>query len=55
MANSILIISHNNTTILKFYLHLSHERQGEKLQERIDDPDKNWKHNPGDWEERKVG
>lgn len=43
----------NNTTILKFYLHLSHERQGEKLQERIDDPTKNWKHNDGDWEERK--
>jgi len=44
----------NNTTVLKFYMHLSHERQGEKLQERIDDPEKNWKHNPGDWEERKL-
>lgn len=44
----------NNTTILKFYMHLSYERQGEKLQERIDDPSKNWKHNPGDWEERKL-
>lgn len=43
----------NNTTVLKFYLHLSHEKQGEKLQERIDVADKNWKHNPGDWEERK--
>lgn len=43
----------NNTTILKFYMHLSYERQGEKLQERIDDPSKNWKHNDGDWEERK--
>ena len=49
-----LLIADNNTTILKFYLHLSHERQGEKLQERIDDPEKNWKHNPGDWEERKL-
>ncbi len=44
----------NNTKVLKFYMHLSHERQGEKLQERIDDPDKNWKHNEGDWEERKL-
>jgi PPK2 family polyphosphate:nucleotide phosphotransferase len=44
----------NKTTILKFYMHLSYERQGEKLQERIDDPSKNWKHNPGDWEERKL-
>jgi PPK2 family polyphosphate:nucleotide phosphotransferase len=49
-----LLVSDNNTTILKFYMHLSHERQGEKLQERIDEPDKNWKHNPGDWEERKL-
>ena len=43
----------NNTTVLKFYMHLSKERQEEKLQERIDDPSKNWKHNDGDWEERK--
>lgn len=44
----------NNTTILKFYMHLSKERQLEKLQERIDVPEKNYKHNPGDWEERKL-
>ncbi|MBX2815959.1 MAG: polyphosphate kinase [Saprospiraceae bacterium] len=43
----------NGTTIVKFYMHISPERQLEKLQERIDDPTKNWKHNPGDWEERK--
>ena len=43
----------NNTKVLKFYLHISSERQKEKLQERIDDPSKNWKHNDGDWEERK--
>ncbi|GLR15406.1 PPK2 family polyphosphate kinase [Portibacter lacus] len=49
-----LLIEDNNTTILKFYLHLSKERQEEKLQERIDIPEKNWKHNPGDWEERKF-
>ncbi len=43
----------NNTTILKFYLHLSKKRQEEKLQERLDLPRKNWKHNDADWEERK--
>ena len=48
-----LLVKHNNTTILKFYMHISPERQLEKLQERIDVPEKNWKHNPGDWEERK--
>lgn len=44
----------NNTIILKFYMHLSEEKQLEKLQERIDDPTKNWKHNDRDWEERKY-
>src|SRR5690606_37577030 len=48
-----LITYDNNTTVLKFYLHISPERQLEKLQERIDVPEKNWKHNDGDWEERK--
>ena len=44
----------NHTTILKFYLHLSNERQKEKLLERIELPRKNWKHNDGDWEQRKY-
>lgn len=48
-----LLVEDNNTTILKFYMHISKERQKEKLQERIDLPRKNWKHNEGDWEERK--
>lgn len=42
----------NNTTILKFYMHLSKERQHEKLTERIQTPRKNFKHNDGDWDER---
>lgn len=41
----------NNTTILKFYLHISPDTQKEKLQERIDSPAKHWKHNPADWKE----
>ena len=41
----------NDTTILKFYMHISPERQKAKLRERIEDPRKQWKHNPGDWEE----
>ncbi len=44
----------NNTTILKFYLHISREKQKEKLQERIDVDRKNWKHNPGDWKEAEL-
>ncbi len=49
-----LLVKDNKTTILKFYMHLSPEKQKEKLQERIDDPRKNWKHNDADWEEAKL-
>ena len=48
-----LLAFDNNTVVLKFYLHLSKEQQALELQERIDEKDKHWKHNPGDWEERK--
>ena len=48
-----LLTFDNNTSILKFYLHSSYEGQEKQLQQRIDEPDKNWKHNPNDWEERK--
>ncbi|MBK9272652.1 MAG: polyphosphate kinase [Saprospiraceae bacterium] len=43
-----------NTTVLKFYLHLSQKRQLEKLQERLDVPEKQWKYNAGDFEESKL-
>ena len=49
-----LLVNDNNTTVLKFYLHISSERQKEKLQERIDDPLKHWKHNDADWKEREY-
>ena len=42
----------NNTIIFKFYLHLSHDQQKVELQERIDEREKNYKHNPNDWKER---
>ena len=42
----------NNTKIFKFYMHISNEEQRVQLQERIDDPEKRWKHNDGDWKER---
>jgi len=43
----------NNTTVLKFYMHISNDKQKEKLIERIENKAKNWKHNDSDWEERK--
>ncbi len=36
------------TTIIKFFLHISKEEQGQRLQERLDRPEKNWKFDSGD-------
>jgi PPK2 family polyphosphate:nucleotide phosphotransferase len=44
----------NGTTVLKFMLHISNDEQRERLQERLDDPTKHWKFNPGDLEDRKL-
>ena len=49
-----LLQEDGNTLILKFYLHLSYEEQEEQLRERLEEPDKYYKHNDGDWEERKY-
>ncbi|MGN7247109.1 polyphosphate kinase 2 family protein [Janibacter anophelis] len=40
------------TTIIKVMLHLSKDEQKERLTERLDRPDKHWKFNPGDIDER---
>ncbi|AXK45642.1 PPK2 family polyphosphate kinase [Brachybacterium saurashtrense] len=40
------------TTVVKVMLHVSHEEQGERLMERLERPDKHWKYNPGDVDER---
>ncbi|ATL46921.1 polyphosphate kinase [Chitinophaga caeni] len=45
-----LLAEHNNTTILKFYLHVSHEEQVKRLTERTKNPEKMWKYNPEDFE-----
>ena len=47
-------LSENGTAILKFMLHISREEQGIRLQERLDDPEKRWKFNPDDLEDRKL-
>jgi PPK2 family polyphosphate:nucleotide phosphotransferase len=49
-----LISEHNNTTVLKFYLHVSPEEQKERLDERIKDPAKMWKYNANDYDEAKL-
>ncbi|MEK6642775.1 MAG: ADP-polyphosphate phosphotransferase [Planctomycetota bacterium] len=44
----------NGTRIIKFFLHLSKEEQRKRFLQRIDEPDKNWKVNLADVEERKY-
>lgn len=42
----------NGVTILKIFLDISKEEQRKQLLERIEDPEKNWKWNPGDLKDR---
>jgi PPK2 family polyphosphate:nucleotide phosphotransferase len=44
----------NGTRVLKIMLHISKEEQGERLRERLEVPEKRWKFNPGDIEDRKL-
>ena len=48
------MLTENGTTILKFMLHISRKEQGERLQDRLDEPKSRWKFNPGDLEDRKL-
>lgn len=48
-----LLVMDNNTQVVKFFMHISKEEQEVQLRERLEDPAKFWKHNDGDWEERK--
>lgn len=48
------MLAENGTTILKFYLHIDKDEQKERLQARLDDPDKQWKFNMSDLAERKL-
>jgi PPK2 family polyphosphate:nucleotide phosphotransferase len=42
------------TTILKFFLHIDKNEQKRRLQDRLADPKKQWKFNPGDLKERQL-
>lgn len=48
------MLTENGTRILKLMLHISKEEQGERLRERLEVPEKRWKFNPGDLEDRKL-
>ncbi|HFC12496.1 MAG TPA: polyphosphate kinase 2 family protein [Anaerolineae bacterium] len=46
------LLSATGTTILKFYLHISKDEQKERLQARLDTPEKRWKFDAGDLKQR---
>jgi PPK2 family polyphosphate:nucleotide phosphotransferase len=48
------MLTDSGVTILKFFLHISRKEQKERLEERLKDPAKNWKFNPGDLDERAL-
>lgn len=47
------MLTETGTVICKFLLHISKDEQRQRLQERLDDPTKNWKFALGDLEVRK--
>lgn len=49
-----ILQEHNNTHILKFYLHVSPDEQRARLVERLKDPGKMWKYNEKDFEESRL-
>lgn len=44
----------NSYRVVKVFLHVSKEKQKERLLERLDIPEKNWKFEAGDLEEREI-
>lgn len=46
------LITLNNTTVLKFYLHISKDEQKRRLEERISNPEKQWLFSENDLKER---
>jgi PPK2 family polyphosphate:nucleotide phosphotransferase len=48
------LLAAEGTTILKFFLYIDADEQRERLQARLDDPDKHWKFRLGDLAERKL-
>lgn len=46
-------LNENGIKVVKFYLHLSKDEQRERLLARIENPDKHWKFNQSDIEERR--
>jgi PPK2 family polyphosphate:nucleotide phosphotransferase len=48
------MLSRNNTTILKFFLHINPEEQLARFKQRLDDPSRQWKISESDYTEREL-
>ncbi len=48
------MLSDEGTTILKLFLHIDKAEQKQRLSDRLNDPTKQWKFNPGDLKERDL-
>ncbi len=48
------MLSENNVQIIKFFLHISKDEQLRRFKSRLEDPAKNWKADPSDFQERKF-
>jgi len=48
------LLTDEGTTIIKFFLHISKDEQKERLQERLDIPEKQWKFSSSDLKEREL-
>ncbi|HET7497047.1 MAG TPA: polyphosphate kinase 2 family protein [Candidatus Eisenbacteria bacterium] len=48
------ILSENGVRIVKIFLHISKGEQKRRLQQRLDNPEKNWKFSEADLAERKL-
>lgn len=46
------LLADTGTKIIKIYLHISKDEQKERLQARLDDPERNWKFESGDLAQR---
>lgn len=48
------MLAANDVVILKFFLHISRAEQRERLIDRLEDPEENWKFRAGDLDDRRL-
>lgn len=48
------LLTDEGIQVVKFFLNISNEEQGHRLQARLDDPHKRWKLQASDFEDRKL-